>query len=423
MFFLDVLAGMLHPPVLRGRASCRGSGPRRRPAALALEALEHRLCLSVDLLVGSNRTDSILRYDGTTGDFLGAFVASGSGGLMHPGGFAFGPDGNLYVSSNATDSVLRYDGATGEFIDCFAWGGGLVKPSGLTFGPDGNLYVNSNGTNAVLRYNGSTGEFIDVFASGGGLDHPSVGILFGPDGNLYVNSSRTDSVLRYDGVTGAFLDAFVPEGSGDLVEPSGLAFGPDGNLYVAAHAPMAGAGKVFRYDGTTGDFIDEFVTQGSGEIGNPTSLAFGPDGNLYVDSRRNSRVLRFDGTTGDFLDTFVAQGSGGLNAPNRLLFHDFAAGPSAQSHGRDVARTDLVAVVAFAGATPQPHVTVAVASALPERAAPPPVTSGPDSFARRQSAPAGEAGPERARVLDRVFAQLDRGLLDDPLVQDLALVV
>ena len=31
----------------------------------------------------------------------------------------FGPDGNLYVSSTGTSSVLRFDGTTGEFMDVF----------------------------------------------------------------------------------------------------------------------------------------------------------------------------------------------------------------------------------------------------------------------------------------------------------------
>jgi DNA-binding beta-propeller fold protein YncE len=272
-----------------------------------------------DWLIGGSRTDSVLHFS-DSGTFLGDYITPGSGGLSRPGGVAFGPDGNLYASSNATDQILRYDGATGAFLGAFASGGGLTKPSHLLFGPDGNLFVNSQGTNSVLRYDGSTGAFLGAFASGGGLNQDSVGLAFGPDGNLYVNSHLTNQILRYNGTTGAFLDAFVPAGSGGLAQPSGLVFGPDGNLYVAAHTATAGHGMVFRYDGTTGAFLNVFVPLDSGGLGNPTDLAFGPDGNLYVDSRRNSRILRYDGTTGAFLDTFIPQGAGGLNAPNSLLY-------------------------------------------------------------------------------------------------------
>lgn len=275
------------------------------------------------LLVSSDRSNSVLSFDQTTGAFLGPFVSAGSGGLTRPGGEAVGPDGNLYVSSNTTNQILRYSGS-GEFLGVFASGGGLEKPSAITFGPDGNLYVNSHGTqgrnpvSSVLRYNGKTGAFIDAFVQpgAGGLSGASVGLDFGPDGNLYVESNSTDSILRFNGRTGQFIDAFVPSGSGGLSQPSGFVFGPDGNLYIASH----GSEPILRYDGTTGEFIDIFVSAGSGAIRNPTDLIFGPDGNLYVASRGNSRILTFDGVTGDFLKTFVPQGTGGLSGPNELLF-------------------------------------------------------------------------------------------------------
>src|SRR5262245_55197758 len=86
--------------------------------------------LAGDLLVGSQTNSpgsrSILRYNGTTGAFISAFVPSGSGGLNAPRGMTFGPDGNLYVlNSDPTDNfnILRYDGTTGDFMDVFVSGG------------------------------------------------------------------------------------------------------------------------------------------------------------------------------------------------------------------------------------------------------------------------------------------------------------
>ncbi len=51
------------------------------------------------MYVANAGTNSILRYDGVTGEFKDVFVLSGSGGLQRPCDLAFGPDGNLYVSS------------------------------------------------------------------------------------------------------------------------------------------------------------------------------------------------------------------------------------------------------------------------------------------------------------------------------------
>jgi len=82
------------------------------------------------LLVSSNETDSVLRFDAMTGAFIDTFVPSGSGGLNGPIGLVFGADGNLYVSSVVSLSVLRFDGVTGAFIDAFvpSGSGGLDPP-------------------------------------------------------------------------------------------------------------------------------------------------------------------------------------------------------------------------------------------------------------------------------------------------------
>jgi DNA-binding beta-propeller fold protein YncE len=118
----------------------------------------------------------------------------------------------ILVSSTQTNSVLEYDGATGNFLDEFVTSGeeGLDKPRGLAFGPDGDLYVSSFGTDEVLRYNGTTGAFKDVFVPSGrgGLDNPRA-LLFGSEGDLYVTSTGDNTVKRYDGATGIFVANFV----------------------------------------------------------------------------------------------------------------------------------------------------------------------------------------------------------------------
>src|SRR5207244_3071481 len=133
-----------------------------------------------DLFVSARSTNDVLRYDGNTGAFLGTFVSPGSGGLNAPDSLAFGPDGNLYVTSTGFNggtgnypSVLRYDGTTGAFLGTFASGGGLSGPQGLQFGLDGNLYVSSFNTNQILRYSGTTGAAMGIFASGNTLGGPT----------------------------------------------------------------------------------------------------------------------------------------------------------------------------------------------------------------------------------------------------------
>jgi DNA-binding beta-propeller fold protein YncE len=87
--------------------------------------------MASDCIIGP--ASKVSKYDGTTGTFLSVIDFMGGVTL----GIAFGPDGNLYVAES--DSVLRFNGSTGSFIDKFvSSGGGLVAPTNLTFGPSAN---------------------------------------------------------------------------------------------------------------------------------------------------------------------------------------------------------------------------------------------------------------------------------------------
>ncbi len=190
------------------------------------------------MYVASAYTQEVLRFNAGTGAFVDAFVSVGSGGIEHPDGMAFGPDANsdgvpeLYVTGWLSHSVVRYDGTTGQPLGTFVapGSGGLSYPFALAFGPDG-LYVTSAGTNQVLRYDALTGAYLGVAASGG-LDYPR-GLTIGPDGLLYVTSGNTDRILRFT-TAGVYVDDFVPEGAGGMDNPRTPRFGPDGDLYVTA---------------------------------------------------------------------------------------------------------------------------------------------------------------------------------------------
>jgi len=86
--------------------------------------------------------------------------------VLKPTAIVAGPDGNLYVASAGSNSVLRFNATTGAPLPAAgqsgatfvaAGSGGLSSPAGLTFGQDLNLYVTNKGTNSILRFNGTTG--------------------------------------------------------------------------------------------------------------------------------------------------------------------------------------------------------------------------------------------------------------------------
>jgi len=177
-----------------------------------------------NLYVASFETDSILRYHGRTGAYLGPFVPSGSGGLDGPdAGTKFGPDGDLYVPSFWNDRVLRYDGLTGAYLGDFipARRGSLRQPRDLVF-HRGLWYVASSQNGRVLRYD-SAGNFVDVFATA----NSPYSLAFHPlDGNLYVANQAGNHVRIHDGLTGAFLRRAFPAGSGGLSGATFVCFVP-----------------------------------------------------------------------------------------------------------------------------------------------------------------------------------------------------
>jgi outer membrane protein assembly factor BamB len=271
------------------------------------------------MLVTSNRTDSILRYNDETGEFIDTFVPTNANGLNGLSGMTIGPDGLLYVISIRTDSVLRYNPHTGEYIDTFVRDKTLEFAEDLTFGPDGNFYLSSSSLqqniNRIVRYDGKTGAFIDNFVApgSGGIFGP-VGIGFGGDRNFYVGSVFKGEIVRYNGKTGSFIDTFIKGNKGDRF--ADFTFAADGNLYIA----NAGNNSVDRYNASTGKFIDNFVESGSGGLNLPVEAVFGTDGNLYVNSFETDRILRYNGKTGAFIDTFVSPNSGGLDGPTSIVF-------------------------------------------------------------------------------------------------------
>src|SRR5262249_12342580 len=83
-----------------------------------------------DLFISNDGAGNVLQYDQVTGEFLREFIPSGRGGLGHPNGLLFGPDGNLYICDVGTASILRFDGITGEPLPSPSNSGATFVPSG-----------------------------------------------------------------------------------------------------------------------------------------------------------------------------------------------------------------------------------------------------------------------------------------------------
>lgn len=268
-------------------------------AAFALMACA--AAAGTDLLVSSEATNSVKRYDGLTGAYKGDFVAPGAGGLNKPEGLAYGPDGNLYVSSSGTNRVLRYDGLTGAYLGV-ALQTSISTPWDMHFGTDGLMYVSSSATNRVVAFNPLTGAVARTIGATGSLSRPD-GLSFGPDGMLYVCSTNNARVLKYNPGTGAFLGIFA---SVNLSRPNDVVFGADGLAYV-----LDNSGAINRYT-TAGVFVDQWRS-GAGSPG----LTLGADGLFYASNYGENSVSRFGGS-GEGI--FVSANDGGLAHPTNMIF-------------------------------------------------------------------------------------------------------
>lgn len=269
-----------------------------------------------DLLVGSQATNQVMKYDAVTGQFISIVIRPGAGGaaLRRPRGIKIGADGKIYVASMDNSRVLRYN-ADGSFDSVFASAGGLMNPDGIVFDSTGKLLVCDWANNNVLRYN-ADGTFDRVFASGNGLTTPE-GLTFGSDNKLYICSSGVGShqVLRFnaDGTFDRVFTTGIALSSG----PRDIAFHPtSGDLHVTSSGTIGGefgATGVFRFDGTTGAFIDLFA---GAALNTAFGLLFG--NSLLAANPFDHSVFEFAFLSGQFSRNFAS--GGGLHTPGYLAF-------------------------------------------------------------------------------------------------------
>jgi hypothetical protein len=328
-FFITAPNTALTPMTATITATCNGFSK-----AAVLSVVTPR-----DLFVSSSGTNSVKRYNGVTGAYIGNFVAPASGGLNNPQGLTFGPDGHLYVSSVSSGRVLKYDGTTAAFLGAFTQGPLMTFPADMDW-RSGFLYVSDFGVSGVHKYDATTGAYIGLFNTSP-VPSPD-GLSWDASGNLYVSSFQ--NFIRKFSPTGVLIGDFVPLNG--IARPLDSRFGTDGHLYVNSYS----TGTVKKFNGVTGAFMSDFITG----LGQTQGQAIGPDGKLYVGSYNGNFIKKYDATTGADLGTFAS--GGGLLRPNNFafaplppLFASFTANPNPIPGGLACTGTITLNIVAAAG--------------------------------------------------------------------------
>jgi hypothetical protein len=154
--------------------------------------------------------NSVASFD-ASGNHSGNFIAIGSGGLAGPFDILIRAS-DVLVSSINTDSILRYDRTTGAFLDVFATINNF--PQQLFEASNGNILVaNFGGTQEGIVELTSTGTLVAVYdtATLGGYR----GVYELPNGNLLVTTgsgvfeiSRANALIstKMTGVSGQYIE-------------------------------------------------------------------------------------------------------------------------------------------------------------------------------------------------------------------------
>lgn len=294
------------------------------------------------LYIGDGNDDTIKSFDAISGAYLGTSDGPGISGLAGPRGIIILNEGELLVVNQNVNlgisgEVLRFDATTGAFLGALipsADPNAPFVPDGIVLDPTGSdLFVANLSTNSKAapgRVNQYTiiGVFLDEEKLKANTHHErhARGVVFGPDGLLYVSARDLTtglggSVLRFsdDGKAEVIIDD--KGGPGRLNRPDGLVFGPDGRLYITSFRADPTDTDSIRIYEASGEFVSkiDLYDVESQPRAYAQSILFGLEGKLYVPINNTGEVRKYNTpTTGDY--SVLVPSGGNLINPWYMTF-------------------------------------------------------------------------------------------------------
>ena len=212
------------------------------------------------ILVSDTGTDSIIEVDPDTGNPIGAFISSGSGGLDHPTAIVFQQAiGDILVASTNSNEVLRYQADSGASLGTLINATSLNAPGAMCFAPNGHLLV-ADLDGRVQQFNAESGELVRVVVQASGATTAGMAVLADETGDMLLLSNAGDQgIAAFDFQTGEPLGRWdtggLASGFWELLDPQTLRIGTDGKLLVAT---ASGNTAIQSYHPTTGLFQRSF---------------------------------------------------------------------------------------------------------------------------------------------------------------------
>ena len=296
------------------------------------------------LYVGDIFDDTVKLYDANTGQYIRTLFASGSGGLKGPMGLLIEKTGkelwvvNQNINLPKNGAILRYQLSSGTFLGALVADtatGSPYAPRGMVLSPAGQLIVADNGEltppppGRLPHYNTSTGAFIaDLDKTGFTPPFLPRGVVVGPDGLLYVSVidgiGQNGYVVRFDLGTKKYKDTFITATAatsyaGGLHKPEGIVFGPDGRLYITSARYLNGdTSRIMIYD-SAGKYVDRIDLDDAAASQNyAQAMVFGPGGRLFVGMSIAGEVRAYDPLSKGYIS--LVKPGGTLSQPWYLIF-------------------------------------------------------------------------------------------------------
>lgn len=258
-------------------------------------------------------TDSILRFNALTGDFVDTLLEVEAGGFSFRSDMALSPSQQLFFI--AFSDVIAYDPQIDELriaIDRSDLSSNF--PAHLFLLDEQNLFISHGfGPSEVDSFSLSEGGNVLTFLSSFSDPEVTRDILFFQGNSFLVVLRNQNQVLSVPINGGAATSSTLINQGLNL--PEHMAIDADSNIYIT----NVGDGTISQHS-STGDFLGTFIGAGVGGLGTPGCITFGPEGDLYVCSTDTDQVLRFDGDSGAFVGVFADGSNSDLSQPVSIVF-------------------------------------------------------------------------------------------------------